>query len=164
MATSTLASGFEAASQRFDAACGRPDAEAALHAVFEAVAWAGALRDRFRKEGRDVYPELKAFWFVRGVVLHSGADALDWLVAIPGAELDTLVLGVSKLDSQTVWRGVWRPVEKRSREEGEAEYGKHLKGKDIASTLRTLLERLRADAIVHRDHFMHRGLVGRADA
>jgi hypothetical protein len=164
MATSTLASGFEAASLRFDAACARPDAEAALHALFEAVAWAGALRDRFCKEGREVYPELKAFWFVRGVVLHSGTDALDWLVAIPGAELGTLVLGVSKLDSHTVWSGVWRPVEKRSREEGEAEYGEHLKGKNVASTLRMLLERLRADAIIHRDHRKHRGLAGWADA
>lgn len=162
MPTSMLASGFELAWMRFDEACAKPDTEAALHAVFEAVAWAGALRDRFRREGRKVYPELDALCYVRNLALHLGADALDWAVEVPGAELGTLVLDESRLDSQTAWRAAWRSVARlpksaRNQRAGEAEYEQHLLGREIGDTLKAVTEQLRADVIIHRDHQKHRG-------
>jgi hypothetical protein len=142
MPTSMLASGFEAAWIRFAEACKAPSPEDALHSLFEVVAWAGALRDRFKKEGRDIYPELEGLWLVRNVTLHMGADALEWAVFVPGAELGNLVLDVSRLDTQTVWRADWRALSKLPRgrnpkhaREGEPEYDKHLAGQDVAETL-----------------------------
>jgi hypothetical protein len=162
MPTSLLASGFETAWLRYEEARRTPDTQAALESIFEAVAWAGALRDRFGKKQTDAYPELGGFWFVRNLVLHRGADALDWAVEIPGAELDTFVLDVSRLDTQTIWRARWRSASTlpkgRDRRNQEAEYEEHLAGRDIAETLGALTEKLRQDAIIHRDHLQHRGL------
>jgi hypothetical protein len=161
-----LASGFERATIRFEEACAKPHPEAALHALFEAVAWAGALRERLGRERREVYVELEALRFVRDLALHEGADALDWAVDVPGSELGTLVLGVSALGTDTTWAGTWRsvsslpPNRQRGDRPGERQYEDHLVGRRIADTLNAVTQKLRADSIIHRDHLKQHGLGG----
>jgi hypothetical protein len=162
MVTSELASGFELAWGRFEDACAKPDPAGAMHALFESVAWAGALRDRFIRDKRDVYIELQALLFVRNLAMHEGADVLDWVVAVPGAELGMLVLDESRLDLRPAWRGAWRslpdlPKPKRKERRGEAEYERYLVGRDVGETLEAVVERLRSDLLIHRDHQKHRG-------
>jgi hypothetical protein len=44
------------------------------------------------------------------------------------------------------------PKRGRRHRDGEAEYERHFVGRDIADTLNGVMELLRGDAIIHRDH------------
>jgi len=74
----TLVAGFEVARERFDTAATRSDADVTFAALFEVVAWAGAVADWYRKRSRTkrVPDDLKGLWYVRNRVLHDGAEAI----------------------------------------------------------------------------------------
>jgi len=92
--------GFDAARGRF--ATSHPASDEAFHGIFEVLAWTGALRERL---GNESPLALEGLWYVRNLVLHQGTDILEWIF-IPGAELGTLVLGVSRLGTSTT-KGWW---------------------------------------------------------
>jgi hypothetical protein len=81
--TASLIAGFEEARTRFDAAAPSPDRqEEAFRALFETVAWVGAIRDRLIGENQPRSPEIDGVYFVRNLVIHRGADALHRSIAI----------------------------------------------------------------------------------
>jgi hypothetical protein len=140
--THVLLRGFNAARERF--AASQPPADEAFHAIFETLAWAGVLRDRVSSEGKQSPPRLDGLWFVRNLVLHQGADVLEW-VFIPGAELGTLVLGVSQFGAGTHAGWWWQSRSElpagRS-EAGAAEYDAQLAGREVVEALRQVADDL----------------------
>jgi len=80
--TGTLIDGLASARARLVAST--PWTDPSFHAIFELLAWAGAVRDRFRDERRDIPAVLNGLWYVRNIVLHQGADILYWIMT-PGS-------------------------------------------------------------------------------
>lgn len=81
--TAGLIAGFEEARKRFDTAAPSPDRqENAFRALFETVAWVGAIRDRLIGEKLTPSPEIDGVYFVRNLVIHCGAEALEHSIAI----------------------------------------------------------------------------------
>src|SRR2546428_4540020 len=76
----TLADGFEAARARFQLAAGSADRDGAFIALFDVVAWAGAigdwLKDSSKATNPTIPPLLLGLVYVRNRVIHLGADAL----------------------------------------------------------------------------------------
>ena len=132
-----LAAGLDKARERLETATTATDSEASFHSLFEALAWAGAIRDRI-KGRHDVPPELKGLWFVRNLVLHQGADVVLRTVVVPGSELGRLVLGPSALGTPTQWGWQWPPRELLPEPEslqGSDEYDSCAAGQIVADTL-----------------------------
>jgi hypothetical protein len=133
----TLAAGFNKALERLESATQTIDSEASFHALFEALAWAGAIHHRISGK-HDVPSELKGLWFVRNLVLHRGADAV-LLVVTPGSEPGRLVPGMSALGTTTQWGWKWPPRQLLPNPEprslhGSAEYDSHVAGRTVPDT------------------------------
>ena len=115
--------------------------DAGFQALFEVVAWSGAIRDRLAQDGAALSPELRGLWFVRNLVIHQGADALAGAV-VQTAALDIAVPDLTfVLDSPTISEWQWRfrselppPQSKR----GDREYETHLEGRSVRVTLEAL--------------------------
>lgn len=95
--TASLIAGFEEARKRFDTAAPNPDRqEEAFRALFETVAWVGAIRDRLKDEKQTPTSEMDGVYFVRNLVVHRGADALHRSIATAmfgGAAFGTVPFG-----------------------------------------------------------------------
>jgi hypothetical protein len=136
----TLASGFNKALERLEGATRTPDNEASFHALFEALAWAGAIYDRI-KGRHDVPRELRGLWFVRNLVLHRGADVVLLTVVVPGAAPGQLVLGKTALATATQWGWQWPPRQLLPEPDslrGSSEYDSHVAGRMAADTLKVI--------------------------
>jgi hypothetical protein len=137
-----LIAGFNAARERFEAA--KPDSDGPFYSLFEALAWVGAIGDRCKAEERPRPPLLDGLYYARNVVLHQGADVLDW-VLIPGAELGMLVFGVSALGSTSrhtwEWPALAAMPEPRS-PAGKAEYQALVAGREVTRVLNSLAQAL----------------------
>jgi hypothetical protein len=72
--TGTLLDGLTGAVSRLRVV--DPAAPEGFHALFEALAWAGALRDRLRQENRAIPRTLNGLYYVRNLVIHQGADVV----------------------------------------------------------------------------------------
>jgi hypothetical protein len=130
--TSALVDGFKAAHERFKASM--PGADEAFRAIFEVLAWAGAIRDRLRDDAITSPPIIDGLWYMRNVILHQGADVLPWLYE-PAGMVGTMKLGVSDppLKSwQWPYRGDFDPPISTV---GQSEYVSTLEGEDAISTL-----------------------------
>ena len=132
---SVLLKGLSAASSRFASA--PLEGVERFHAIFEILAWVGLIRDRLRQDSRPSPPVLDGLYYVRNLVLHQGADVLEW-VLFPGAELGMLVLGESSLGSISRHASVWPPRNQmpapRS-SSGAAEYDMHIAGREVTVVL-----------------------------
>jgi hypothetical protein len=123
-----LVAGFRSAKARFvDADAGSDEK---FHALFEVLAWVGAIRDRLHKDKQPIPPVINGMYYARNVVLHQGADVLEWIF-VPPAVLGQFVVGFSRLkeDGQ---QGTWWPerdmMPKPQSPTGTAEYEAHLAG------------------------------------
>jgi hypothetical protein len=96
---------FRIANERFDASAPPPNREA-FRALFEALAWVGALHDRLKEDQdaqgvppkRRVFPPtLNGLYYVRNLVLHQGVDVLLQIPGIGPAVLGAAVLGSAVL-------------------------------------------------------------------
>jgi hypothetical protein len=138
-----LVTGFEAARARFLAAASDVDAEHGFHALFEVVAWGGAVLDRREKvEKKPLCPELQGLWYVRNLIIHRGTDARTWSVILPA------------IGWGDAWGEAWggRPEERgwtwperrymppHQSDKGLQQYETHLAGKVITETLATVSE------------------------
>jgi len=59
----------------------------AFYALFESLAWAGAVCDRLRDEKQPLPPTLGGLWYVRNLVLHQGADVLLRITGVYGSAI-----------------------------------------------------------------------------
>jgi hypothetical protein len=77
VATGALIGGAEAALDRWDNADGD---QAPYQALFEALAWLGAIQDRLKEQGVALPPTLLGLYYLRNRVIHYGADVLYFAV------------------------------------------------------------------------------------
>lgn len=132
---SVLIAGLVAANARLTST--QPGSSEAFHGAFEALAWIGAIRDRLRRDRQPVPPIVNGLYYVRNVVIHQGADVLEWMI-IHGSSLDDWVLGKGQLGrrSQKYW--TW-PLSAEMPtplyETGKEEYDTLVGGRDAAETL-----------------------------
>ena len=69
--TGMLIAGFESAVARATGGIG-----SSFEAVFESLAWAGAIRDRLAQTQQLIPPVVNGLWFVRNLAIHQGADVV----------------------------------------------------------------------------------------
>jgi hypothetical protein len=55
-----------------------------FQSMFEVLAWAGAVRDRFKDDGTQIPSVLNGLWYVRNLAVHQGADVV-WVIATYGS-------------------------------------------------------------------------------
>jgi hypothetical protein len=135
----TLIVGFEESRRRFDTITGGASSDEVFVALFDVVAWAGAICDWYSHPSRKrKVPELEGFWFVRNRILHDGAEAF----------LHTTGFGLGRFGHGPfgVGEGTWTwkrrarltkpPKGKGTR--GRDEYDVHLAGKTVSATLEAL--------------------------
>lgn len=138
--TAWLIAGFEEARRRYDAAAPSPDRqEEAFRALFETVAWVGAIRDRLGNERRTLSPEIDGVHFVRNLVIHRGADALHRSIAIAtfgGAAFGTVPFG-GGVDYGWRWRTRADLPPPRSKT-GLSEYDTNIAGNSPTDTFATI--------------------------
>ena len=149
----TLVEGFEASRVRLNTAIGRSDPDDAFIALFEVVAWAGAIGDWFqnrrrtRKATTPTTPaEIQGLWYVRNRVLHFGSDAL-----LQGTLLMPTLYGAGTYGTATfggsypVTTWTWKPSHRLPRgrsNAGKTEYDSLLAGNQVAKTLETVSSEL----------------------
>jgi hypothetical protein len=129
-----LTRGFNAARARFEALAGQDDADEAFIALFDAVAWSGAICDRLRDEQKSVPAEVNGLWFIRNFVLHQGADALARTVIFGAAYVGTPLGWPGAASDEWTWRDRSELPRGKS-ERGRAEYDSHLAGRQVTSVL-----------------------------
>jgi hypothetical protein len=150
----TLVDGFDNARLRFETVAGGADADAKFIALFEVVAWGGALYDWFKKREkrsktkRGIPPDALALWFVRNRVLHYGAEALFQMTTLRPQPLVVLANSGSRLFGPTVvWSPpTWRPsrrMPKGTGNVGKKEYDSLFANKPITETLAHVAATLR---------------------
>lgn len=130
--TVVLLHGFEAARQRLGRSL--PGTDEAFHAIFEALAWAGSIRDRLKDDGIPRPPVLDGLYYIRNVVLHQGADVLPWLYEPAATVGGTFRVGTTKVGpglKAWVWpfQGDFNPPLSPA---GEREYVALLEGQDAS--------------------------------
>ena len=140
-----LLAGLEQARSRF----GRcdPGTDEAFYAIFEALAWIGAIRDRLSLDGVDPPAIIDGLYYMRNVVLHQGADVLYWLLISSGklgtASLGTMKFGGGSLPRKPQWPAVGQFTPPRPPRTGEKEYETMLAGKSVVATLNDATSSLR---------------------
>jgi hypothetical protein len=147
VSTAVLIDGLAEAVKRLRAAPAPPGrgAVAGFQAIFEVVAWAGAVRDRFLQDGGVAIPqELEGLSYVRNLVLHRGASVLESIIVTPGSELGIWVLGESRLGEASVWQWRWPPRSSLPKNRGKdppgsLEYDSHVAGHLALELLDALL-------------------------
>lgn len=146
----TLVDGFDNARLRFEAVAGGADADAKFAALFEVVAWGGAIWDWFdKRSSAAVPPEALALWYVRNRVLHYGAEALYqttilWpqplILRAPGSALrhpagGSVLRGPTLILSAPTWRPS-RRMPKGTGNRGRRQYDTLFAGQPIVESLR----------------------------
>jgi hypothetical protein len=136
-----LIDGFEAAHTRLRPVAWQGDADAAFIALFEVVAWAGAIRDWWRVRGRSrVVPGFDGLWFVRNRVIHLGADALSQVTVFVSGAYGSGPYGRGPFGGgggYTTPTWIWRPSHRLPRGKspvGKAEYDSMLANEPVATT------------------------------
>jgi hypothetical protein len=140
----TLVAGFRDAVARVEAS---GSGEEGFRAMFEALAWAGAVRDRLRSSGSPI-PALTGLWYVRNLVLHAGAEVV-WAVTAYGAATYGSATyggvgfafgtaGVSRSGTMFPPRSTLRPEESR-RNFGGSEYDEHVATRPVMEVLERAL-------------------------
>lgn len=135
---SVLVEGLRTSHNRFTSAA--IEGTGRFHAIFEALAWVGSIRDRLKDEGRAVPPVVDGLYYVRNLVLHQGVDVLEWAL-FPGAELGMLVLGESALGGMSRHAWVWPPRTQMPTPRsltGATEYDSLVAGREAAVVLEQL--------------------------
>jgi hypothetical protein len=135
--TATLIDGFAAALTRL--ANESPMSHAAFFGAFESLAWIGSIRDRLRSEQLPIPPVVDGLYYARNVVLHQGADVLQWFI-VPGTVLGEWVLGESALGSESTEHWVWPHRAELSAPQsrtGEKAYDSEVGGRDVLPVLWT---------------------------
>ncbi len=126
-----LVAGFDATHARVTAADSTTDE--AFHAIIEALAWIGVLRDRMKQEKRPIPETLYGLYFVRNLALHAGADVLAWISSTYGSG----TYGSGAYGGQgRVWQ--WPAYDELPRPQsntGLSDYKKHVAGHDVADVL-----------------------------
>jgi hypothetical protein len=137
-----LVQGLAAATGRLKVAS--PQSPEAFHAALETLTWVGALRDRLIADNRDVPPVLEGLYYARNVVVHQGADVLEWMV-IHGTELGQWVLGQGELGRKSAQYWTW-PLRSKMPPprslSGAGEYDGLVAGEEVASVMDTALRAL----------------------
>jgi hypothetical protein len=102
--------------------------------------WVGSIRDRLRSESRAAPPVLDGLYYVRNLVVHQGAEVLEW-VFFSGAEWGEMVWGESSWGSISRHAWVW-PTRDRlptpHSQAGAAEYDSRVAGREVIDVLRQL--------------------------
>lgn len=110
------------------------------HAVFEALAWVGAVRDRFTDEDRSIPPVLLGLYYLRNLVLHDGADVL---LLIPGVGFGEGPFGMGPFGGSPPARvfppRAELPPPKWTHPTGLSEYDEHVVGGNLVDVLDTVL-------------------------
>jgi hypothetical protein len=136
----TLLKGFNGARSRFSAS--RAGSDECFQAIFEALAWVGAMRDRLREEQKPPPPALDGLYYVRNLVLHQGADVLEWFLIPPGV-LGGSVLGGSVIGgggSQAIWWPDRSEMPAPRSPAGRDEYDAHVAGNQVGDVLATVAD------------------------
>jgi hypothetical protein len=141
--TGALFRGFDCARRSFSTS--EPGTEESFRAIFEALAWLGAIRDRLRSDRLEVPAIIDGLYYMRNVVLHQGADVLYWLLTPhaygTGAFGAQTFGGVRPFkDSRWPQVGTFEKPESRT---GEVQYEALLAGASVATTLEEAMTGLR---------------------
>jgi hypothetical protein len=132
-----LVAGFREACARFYTAQIELGHEQGFHALFECVAWAGAVADRLRDGGEHLPDELAGLWFIRNLVLHRGVDAISRSVESSTYGEGTYGEGTYGGGSREVWRWVARTeLPKPKSKKGLVQYDAKLAGRSVSATLK----------------------------
>jgi len=116
----------------------------AFRGLFEMLAWAGSIGDRFIADGVFRPALLDGLYYIRNVVLHQGVDVLFWLFR-PPSMLGTMRQGpTTPVVDVWVWPlpGDFEPPRSLA---GEKEYESLLAGHEVVPTLENALAVLRRD-------------------
>jgi hypothetical protein len=140
--TKTLIEGFESARARFDESA--PGSAHEFHAIFEVLAWPGAIKDRFDAEKKHVPDVLAGLWLVRNQALHRGAEIAAWTMA-PGsimraAHTSQVILPPGKRSLTWPARSAFMA---RSNARGAAEYDARIAGRGITEVFNDVRSALR---------------------
>lgn len=112
----------------------------AFHAVFEALAWVGAIRDRLGRH-ETTLRTLNGLYYVRNLVLHEGAEVLAWEPTTYG----TGTYGSGRYGGTRVWKWPSRDeLPSRRRDVAvDADYDEHVAGREVPVVLAAVVEELR---------------------
>jgi len=139
-----LLNGFDLARARVEAV--EASDEQAFHAIFETLAWVGAIRDRLgAKRVAEELPAVAGLTYVRNLAVHAGADVLAWIPS---------TYGVATYGSGTyggamrVWEWPPRdrlpPPERKQADSVVAFYDSHVAGRDVRVVLADVSRELHA--------------------
>ena len=107
-------------------------------ALFDVVAWAGAICDWYWHPSKRKFDELEAFWFVRNRVLHDGAEAF---LHVAGFGLGHFGYGPFGVGEGTwMWRRrnhLTKPPPGKG-DRGKDQYDLQLAGQTVSATLEAL--------------------------
>jgi hypothetical protein len=139
---SVLVDGFTSAQGRFAAAALAHNQDDSFHALFEMLAWVGAIRDRFKEEGTPIPPVLDGLYYVRNLVIHQGADVVEWIFSLTSAAIGASPIGAAPLGggaaaSSQAWPAREKLPRPRSMTGAEA-YEKLVAGHEVMVPLRNL--------------------------
>lgn len=138
----TLIGGFEESRRRFDTITGSAMRDDVFVALFDVVAWAGAICDWYSQPSRKrKLAELEAFWFVRNRILHDGAEAFLHTTGFGLGRFGHGPFGVG--EGTWTWRRRTRltkpPKNKPGMgKRGKREYDLHLAERTVSATLEAL--------------------------
>jgi hypothetical protein len=136
-----LLAGLEAAVERLRASS--PGSPEAFHAAFEALAWVGTIRDRLHDTGRMILPMVNGLYFVRNVVLHQGADILEWIILTGAYGEGPYGVGAFGGGPAQFWMWPLRSDIPNWRSEiGLNEYDQHIASHDALDTFTQVLDEL----------------------
>jgi hypothetical protein len=136
-----LIDGFQAAYKRLTPIAWQGDQDEAFIALFEVVAWSGAIRDWSKARGTKGIPGIDGLYFVRNRVLHYGADALSQVTVFVSGAYGSGPYGMGPFGGSggyTTPTWTWRPSRRLPRgwsKTGKSEYDSLLAGRPIATTL-----------------------------
>jgi len=131
-----LVAGFREACARFYAAQIQLEHDKGFPALFEWVAWAGAVRDRLRADQKPVPEVIDGLWFIRNLVVHLGVDAISRSVVLSTYGGGMYGEGTYGGESREEWQWVARtqlPEPKSKR--GLQQFDAKLAGRSVSATL-----------------------------
>jgi hypothetical protein len=89
--------GLDAAQARFAAADLAHDEDKSFQALFEMLAWVGAIRDHLFDDDKPIPPVLDGLYYIRNLVIHQGADVVDWIFSLTSPAIGASALGAGPI-------------------------------------------------------------------